>query len=145
MSCWVAPAIAAELWGLSLRDIQEMIRRGRLTTQTDNGFSFVRLPNFSIHGLRRPPEARPSTFAAVTPDELNALHQTPPGNNGHGNTGHSGNGQGNHDHSGGANNGDESEDGPPPDEDPHDNRIADWRSGRRAASQRRRPPGSFNA
>jgi hypothetical protein len=40
---------------------------------------------------------------------------------------------------------DQSELGPPPDEDPDDNRIANWREGRKRASPMRRAPGQANS
>ncbi len=127
MSCWVAPKIAAEFWGLGLADIVNLIGDGHVPSCVDGGFQFVKLPRFSVVGQSLPPGERPSTFNlisneshlepkepkdVVTPEERGALIGD-----------------------------DESEMGPPPDEDPNDNRIAGWREGRKRAGQMRRGPG----
>jgi hypothetical protein len=129
LSCWVAPRIAAEIWGVSVSEILELIAHGRLLSCIDGGFSFVRLPQFAIFGQRLPIERRPPTFnpvsdvvhfekppneQIVTPAEQAALSD---------------------EHAA-----DESELGPPPDEDPNDNRIAGWREGRKRAGAMRRGP-----
>jgi hypothetical protein len=134
LSCWVAPKIAADIWGLSLGEILALIASGRLTACMNGGFQFVRLPRFSVFGQTLPPQQRPPTFhlidgaansskpppekspaeQVVTPEETAALA---------------------------GERSDESEMGPPPDEDPHDNRIAGWREGRRRTAATRRGPG----
>jgi hypothetical protein len=126
--CWVAPKIAAEIWGLSLGDILALVASGRISGCVNGGFEFVRLPRFSVFGQNLAPERRPPTFhpidnvvhsekprpeQVITPEERSAL----------------------------AGSEDESEMGPPPDEDPNDNRISGWREGRRRASTMRRGPG----
>ncbi|MBV8781093.1 MAG: hypothetical protein JO353_06820 [Phycisphaerae bacterium] len=118
VGCWVAPSIAAELWGMSLSDVMALICNGALATQRNNGFSFISLPTFARPGQSIPIEQRPATFNIVP-----AAQPTPA------------------DDSSSVGD-DESELGPPPDEHPNDNRIAYWRSGRRATSARRKPPGS---
>jgi hypothetical protein len=125
----VAPKIAAEIWGMSLAEILALVANGRLTACVNGGFQFVRLPRFSMFGQNVPPEKRPPTFhpienaagpgktpaeQVVTPDEHVALSGQEV---------------------------DESEMGPPPDEDPNDNRISGWREGRKRASAMRRGPG----
>ncbi len=154
MSCWVAPNLAADFWGLSLAEVLQLISSGRVKSCVDAGFSFVRLPELAVFGLRLPPEQRPPTFttapattppvasdvvalsekpaddnlltpaerealAAERPTPLPAAPPAPPASHG---------------------DEDESEMGPPPDEDPNDNRIAGWREGRRRAATMRRPP-----
>jgi hypothetical protein len=131
LSCWVAPKIAAEIWGLPLADILGLIANCRMPMREDGGFRFVQLPPFSSHGQPLPVGQRPPTFNAidtsmnletargeeiVTPAERHALAGNPT---------------------------DESEMGPPPDEDPQDNRIAGWREGRRRTSTMRRGPAKF--
>jgi hypothetical protein len=121
------------MWGMTLADVLEMISSGRLLSRTQGSFSFVRLPHFSIFGKPLPVEERPPTFtpaqthlgcqklnddATVTPAEQAAL-------------------EGKQDSE------EESELGPPPDEDPNDNRITGWREGRRRAGATRRKPGAF--
>ena len=129
MSCWVAPKIAADFWGLPLVDILSLIATGGLRSQEDGGFRFVRLPSLANVGQRLPVHERPPTFntitneshlenargeEAVTPAERDELIEP---------------------------SSEESEMGPPPDEDPNDNRIAGWREGRKRASALRRGPG----
>lgn len=41
MSCWVAPAVAAELWGISIEDVLERVRNGQLASRTELGFVVV--------------------------------------------------------------------------------------------------------
>jgi hypothetical protein len=128
LSCWVAPKIAAEIWGLALGDILDLVASGTLRSSIEGGFGFVRLPHFAVFGERLPIEKRPPTFnpietvlhsekipgdKVVTPAERDALESDPA---------------------------DESEMGPPPDEDPNDNRIAGWREGRKRAGSMRRGP-----
>jgi hypothetical protein len=129
LSCWVAPKIAAEIWGLSLGDILALVASGRISACVNGGFEFVRLPRFSIFGQNLPPESRPPTFhpiefavnsekvspqRVVKPEERAALAAAE----------------------------DEAEMGPPPDEDPNDNRISGWREGRRRTATLRRGPAS---
>ncbi len=128
---------------MKLADVLEMISSGRLLSRSQGGFSFVRLPHFSIFGQRLPVEQRPPTFmpvdtpigcqrlseestqpASVTPASITPAEQAAL--------------------TGSTSDEDESEMGPPPDEDPADNRIANWREGRRRAGATRRKPGSFN-
>ena len=134
MSCWVAPKIAAEIWGLSLAEILALIAGGRLTTCIDGGFRFVRLPPFSPSGQSLPREQRPPTFNTVEQtghaDENNPIDQIVTASEHKALAG---------------NDDDESEMGPPPDEDPHDNRIAGWREGRKRAGATRRGPGRPSA
>lgn len=129
MSCWVTPKIAADIWGLPLADILSLIATGRMSSREDCKFRFVQLPAFSNAGQRLPASQRPRTFnpigsaanleedaggrQIVTPEESEALIADPT----------------------------ESDMGPPPDEDPNDNRIAGWREGRKRASTLRRGPG----
>jgi hypothetical protein len=116
--------IAAEICGLSLGDILELIASGKLLSRMDGSFRFVRLPHFAVFGQRLPIERRPRTYNVVpsektrsepviTPAEASALAGETT---------------------------DKSEMGPPPDEDPDDNRICGWREGRRQASRLRRGP-----
>jgi hypothetical protein len=41
MSCWVVPAVAADLWGVSLATVLESIRRGELPSRRDCDFLLV--------------------------------------------------------------------------------------------------------
>ena len=82
MSCWVVPALAAEIWGIPLQQILDGIRSGKLPSKKDViGLTFVDVapggPTAPIG--YRPPAARPDTFTApdlaqeLTASELSAL------------------------------------------------------------------------
>ncbi len=43
MSCWVAPSIAAELWGISLDQVMAKARQGEVASCTEHGFFLVGL------------------------------------------------------------------------------------------------------
>jgi hypothetical protein len=71
MSSWVAPAVAAEIWGVSLEEVMEYIANGRVPSRTDGRFLFV---DVGANGL---PIARDENDcpeqSIVTPQELTAL------------------------------------------------------------------------
>jgi hypothetical protein len=81
MSCWVVPALAAEIWGIPLKQVLEGIRTGKLPTRKDIGLTFVDVAPAGpkIRTGFRPPAARPNTFnagdlaAELTASELSAL------------------------------------------------------------------------
>ena len=127
MGCWVAPTIAAELWGVSLLDVLSLIRTGDIPVQQNGGFSFVRFPSISQGGRSIPVAERPATFQLISSGPIPPGDPEPAGADPV--------------HESTVEDVNESELGPPPEEDPADNRIADWRAGRRAAANRRRPPG----
>ena len=67
MSCWVAPSIAADIWGLSLAEVVSLAERGEIQSQTAHGFFLV-----DLH--RQPPlEPAPPTFIEMSSEELTAL------------------------------------------------------------------------
>src|SRR5687767_5400217 len=41
MSCWVATSVAAELWGITVKEVLDRIHRGEVNSQTDLGFLVV--------------------------------------------------------------------------------------------------------
>jgi hypothetical protein len=41
MSCWVVPAVAAELWQMPVGQIIERARKGQIPTKTELGFMLV--------------------------------------------------------------------------------------------------------
>lgn len=57
MSCWVAPSIAAELWGMPLQSILDGIRTGQIPSKTDLGFTLVQADR----------NAAPATTPIATP------------------------------------------------------------------------------
>src|SRR6187549_1955105 len=70
MPCWVAPAVAAEMWGLSLQEVMELIASGSLDSRSEAEFLFVDiLPNEAEH-IAAPP---PPTFTVLTHEEIAAL------------------------------------------------------------------------
>ena len=42
MSCWVVPALAAELWGMSLGQVLRGIKDGSIPWREEHGFAFVK-------------------------------------------------------------------------------------------------------
>lgn len=81
MSCWVVPALAAEIWGIPLQQVLEGIRTGKLPTRKDIGLTFVDVAPAGPKARTgyRPPAARPNTFTTadlageLTESELSAL------------------------------------------------------------------------
>jgi len=61
MSCWVVPAIAAELWGVTVGHVLAGIRDGSIAARHDHGFVFV--------------DAAPATFTYRRPG---SHHEPPP-------------------------------------------------------------------
>lgn len=92
MSCWVAPAVAAEMWHCAIEQVLEAVRNGTLPSRVEGGFLLVevafggntepvtskrRIPRQAEPALAPPPiEAPPpnrSQEEIVTPQELAAL------------------------------------------------------------------------
>lgn len=67
MSCWVAPSIAADMWGLSLAEVMSLTERGEIQSQTTHGFFLVDLHRQIIV------EPPPPTFIDMSRQELTAL------------------------------------------------------------------------
>jgi len=75
MSCWVAPTIAAELWGVSVEHILQRVRDGDLAHRSDEGFMFVEVgaDAGSSTPSAAPIEATPPIMAALSAAEVEAL------------------------------------------------------------------------
>ena len=75
MSCWVVPSVAAELWGVSVEQVQARIREGSLPSKQDSGFTVIDVapdsPVAQTPKTPRPPA--PPTYRAVTREEIRAL------------------------------------------------------------------------
>ena len=63
MSSWVAPELAAELWGTTIDDILDRICAGELRTREEGGFIFI-----DVNAPRLRPENRPPTVIPATAD-----------------------------------------------------------------------------
>jgi hypothetical protein len=63
MNSWVAPMLAAELWGTTVDDILQRIVAGQLRTREEGGFLFV-----DANAVRLRAEERPATYCEA--DEL---------------------------------------------------------------------------
>jgi len=63
MTCWIAPALAAELWGVSLNQVMESVRSGGLECKTDCGFTLVLV---DVGGAAPVPEVVPVGPPPVT-------------------------------------------------------------------------------
>jgi hypothetical protein len=70
MSCWVVPAIAAELWGVPLAQVMARVADGSVPSQREHGFLFVDVAAWghSRQTTRRPDGPPPPTFVPVTRD-----------------------------------------------------------------------------
>jgi hypothetical protein len=68
MSSWVAPSVAAEIWGISIEQVLTGIANGSVKSYIDGQFLFVDLEG---HGYSKPP--RSPTAEIVTEQELAAL------------------------------------------------------------------------
>ena len=68
MSCWVVPAIAAELWGVTLAQVLAGIADGTVRWQREHGFLFVDAAGRCqcTHTTRKPQGPPPPTFVPVT-------------------------------------------------------------------------------
>lgn len=68
MSCWVVPAIAAELWGVSLAQVLAGVADGTVRWQREHGFLFVDASarSHSLQTTRKPQGPPPPTFVHVT-------------------------------------------------------------------------------
>ena len=75
MSCWVAPSIAAEIWGIPMHEILRMIEAGELDTLDERGWTFVDVAPQSPALSPKPPcsASSPPTYTPLTADESAAL------------------------------------------------------------------------
>lgn len=75
MSCWVAPSLAAEMWGMALDQVMERIRSGEIEAKHEHGFTFVDVAPYSkrVERPKLPPGERPATFTVISDEELAAL------------------------------------------------------------------------
>jgi hypothetical protein len=77
MSCWVVPAIAADLWGVPVQQILGRIEAGSVPSKFDHGFVLV---DVAPHGDTFRPLPRPRvgrrvpTFTVISDVELEALN-----------------------------------------------------------------------
>jgi hypothetical protein len=71
MSCWVVPAVAAEMWGIPVSAILCRARSGEVPTKSENGFLFIDVapdsPTCEPPKFLRP--AHPPTYVTVDADE----------------------------------------------------------------------------
>lgn len=68
MSCWVAPSIAAEMWGVSVEEILRRARTGELSGRDQHGFFLV-----DIQPAKTSPPHTPETYVPLAAGELAAL------------------------------------------------------------------------
>ena len=75
MPCWVAPVVAAEMWGVSLAEVAAKVADGSLPSKTEAGFQFVDLLAGAASSAAIPaaPAEAPQTFVAVSAEEMAAL------------------------------------------------------------------------
>ena len=72
MACWVVPAIAAELWGVTVNHVLAGVRDGSIGSRKEHGFLFVDAApgSYTYHRPLRPDEPRPPTFVPAAADEV---------------------------------------------------------------------------
>jgi hypothetical protein len=70
MSCWVVPALAAELWRMPLEQVMKLVRDGAVPTKQDEGFTFIDVAPLSpkIDSPSLKPGHRPPTFIPAADD-----------------------------------------------------------------------------
>jgi hypothetical protein len=74
MPCWVAPAVAAEMWGMPVDHVMAKIRDGAIPSKSEAGFLFVDImPEPWAPSSQAPSGPPPETFVAVSDAELEAL------------------------------------------------------------------------
>jgi hypothetical protein len=73
MSSWVAPAVAAEIWGVSVDHVLDGIANGSIPSHVDGQFLFVDMAGIGF------PRCMPRSESVVSSDELRALTFQPIG------------------------------------------------------------------
>jgi hypothetical protein len=74
MPCWVAPAVAAEMWGMPVDHVMAKVREGAVPTKTEAGFLFVDImPEPWAPAAQAPSGPPPETFVSMSDAELEAL------------------------------------------------------------------------
>lgn len=71
MSSWVAPAVAAEMWGVSIEHVMAGVANGSICSVVDGNFLFVDMAPIGFAPTR--PHSHPPTHSVVTPEELAVL------------------------------------------------------------------------
>ncbi len=76
MSCWVVPAVAAELWGVAVNEVLAQIKRGTLISKNEYGFTLVDVAPQSPTFQRSltPAEPRPLTYQPAPASVAIAAH-----------------------------------------------------------------------
>ena len=77
MSCWVAPSIAAEIWGIPVQQILRMIEAGELTTLDERGWTFVDVAPESPALSSKPPASIPAppTYTPLAHEDLSEMEE----------------------------------------------------------------------
>jgi hypothetical protein len=68
MASWVAPAVAAELWGMSLEEVLIRVANGSIPSRMEGQFTFVAIGTAATHRNPSLPEE-----PIITPEERAAL------------------------------------------------------------------------
>jgi hypothetical protein len=116
MSSWVAPAIAAEIWGVSVEHVLAGIANGSIPSHVDGQFLFVDMAGIGF------PRSTPRPEPVISNDELQALTFQPAAEIEDSIA--------------------QDEDVIAEEEDDSSRDIAQWRTARQQASHTRRPPQS---
>jgi hypothetical protein len=63
MGCWAVPAVAAEIWGVSVQMVLSAVEEGRLLSRTEAGMLLVDVDPAGIGAARRRQDQRPPTYS----------------------------------------------------------------------------------
>ncbi len=69
MSCWVAPSVAAEFWGVSIERVLEMMQTGSVPCKTELGFSLLDISSGNTTQGVRDSAPPPPTYKQSATDE----------------------------------------------------------------------------
>jgi hypothetical protein len=74
MPCWVAPAVAAEMWGMPVDHVMAKVREGAVPSKSEAGFLFVDImPEPWVPAAQAPDGPPPETYVSVSDAEIEAL------------------------------------------------------------------------
>ena len=76
MASWVSASIAAEMWKMSINEIDDRIKRGEIESKDVGGFLFVNIDSASSQEAAHEARLTPPTYSIVTREEERALLET---------------------------------------------------------------------
>ncbi len=73
MASWVSPAIAADMWNMTVPEILARAHRGELQTKQEGPFTFVNIDSSIEGNVETPARLTPPTFSVLTDEEVSSL------------------------------------------------------------------------